>query len=422
MGTAKQTRDSAQAASEKHPTTGSLPVQETYLSVRLWSSNGAGGPVPLPLDSDSPVVSLTTDLIAASKGAPVTTRDGLLLTSFHAVLPAVSTARRLQWAIQGLSEGRDLRGASIAVLIHYAHDLPVQTGETAVRDALEQATPGQILLTESIGKAFDDLPGFPSKPLEKSGLRELLWRAPENQSTRSFDEQVLTQLLEQQGLQDDLPEEPERIAAPVADEAVDSDPRERAQSSSILSMAKSPLGIGIAAAVLLAGGWFVYHSTQAKQKTGTTESTSAVTDTSTTTNKSSPGTGVGQTPPVDSTHVTPPVAPDSGAHPLTAAERRAQKEKEREEKNKNKPEPPKVAAQTPTVVKPPEPPPEKAGRGCDLEPGEYGKELEKAQNSYSRGHYDQAARQFSAVVRCEPGNSQAKEGLARAQSEMRKDN
>jgi hypothetical protein len=370
------------------------------------------------LESDSPVVSLTTDLIAASKGAPVTTRDGLLLTSFHAVLPAVSTARRLQWAIQGLSEGRDLRGVSIAVLIHYAHDLPVQTGETAVRDALEHASPGQILLTESIGKAFDDLPGFPSKLLEKSGLRELLWRAPENQSTRSFDEQILTQLLEQQGLQDDLPEEPERIVAPVADETIDSGPR--AQLPAVLAMAKTPLGIGIASAVvLLVASWFIFHSTPPKPN----PTESAPTGAAAPGNNSSQGTASRQTPGGASAPGNPPAAADSGSHPLTAAERRVQREKDREEKNKNKPEPQKVAAVTPTVVKPPEPPPEKAGgRGCDLEPGEYGKELERAQNNYAHGHYDVAFRQFGEVVKCEPGNAQARDGLEKARSEMRKDN
>ena len=423
MGASKQIRDSAQAASEKHPTTGSLPVAETYLSVRLWNSNGADAPTPLPLESDSPVVSLTKDLIAASKGAAVSSRDGLLVTSFHAVLPAVSTARRLQWAVQGLAEGRDLRGTSIAVLIHYAHDLPVNTGDTAVRSALDQATPGQILLTESIGKSFDDLPGFPSKALDKSGLRELLWRAPEAQSTRSFDEQILTQLLEQQGLQDDLPEEPEPIANPVADRSDEADSGERAQSAGILSMAKSPLGIGIAsAAVLLVGGWFIFHSTQAKSKPDSSESAPAAPSTSTPTTTASPGYVTGQTPPGTSTPANPPNATVPNTAHLTAAQKRAL-EREEKEKNRNKPEPPKGSAVTPPPAKIVEPPPEKTGgRGCDLEPGEYGKELEKAQNSYSRGHYDQAARQFSAVVKCEPGNAQAKEGLVRAQSEMRKEN
>jgi len=422
MGASKQIRDSAQAASEKHPTTGSLPVAETYLSVRLWNSNGADAPTPLPLESDSPVVSLTKDLIAASKGAAVSSRDGLLVTSFHAVLPAVSTARRLQWAVQGLAEGRDLRGTSIAVLIHYAHDLPVNTGETAVRDALDQATPGQILLTESIGKSFDDLPGFPSKPLDKSGLRELLWRAPEAQSTRSFDEQMLTQLLEQQGLQDDLPEEPEPIA-PIADSPDEFDAGERAPSAGVLSMAKSPLGIGIAsAAVLGVAAWFIFHSTQAKPKPESGESTPAALSSSTPTTTASPGPVTGQTPSGASTPVNPPNA----AVPNTARLTKAQKlalEREEKEKNKNNREPPKVAAATPPPAKVVEPPPEKTGgRGCDLEPGEYGMELEKAQNSYSRGHYDVAARQFNEVVKCEPGNAQAKEGLARAQSELRKEN
>jgi len=418
-GMSKQTRDSAQAATEKHPTTGSLPVQETYLSVRLWTSNGAGAPVPLPLQSDSPAVSLATDLIAASKGAAVSLRDGYLVTSFHAVLPAVSTARRLQWAVQGLSEGRDLRGTSIAVLIHYAHDLTLQTGESAVRDALEHADPGQILLTESIGKSFDDLPGFPSKPLDNSSLRELLWRAPENQSTRSFDEQVLTQLLEQQGLQDDLPEEPEPLVTPAANGLDDSDSGRPAQSRSFLSMAKSPLGIGIAsAAVLLVAAFFIFHSSLGKSKPPETEAAPAAAGSSSTTN-AAPGSAPGQSPAENQNTSASPAAAEPASAPLTPAEKRKQ---ERLAKEKAKAEQAKTAAAQPTSAKTTEPPQEKGARGCNLEPGEFGKELEIAQNSYSRGHYDAAARQFGEVVKCEPGNAQAREGLEKARNEMRKEN
>jgi hypothetical protein len=416
MGTSKQTRDSAQAATEKHPTTGSLPVQETYLTVRLWSSNGAGGSVPAPLDSDSPAVSLTTDLIAASKGASVTTRDGLLLTSFHAVLPAVSTARRLQWAIQGLAESRDWRGTSIAVLIHYAHDLPVQTGQSAVRDALEQAAPGQILLTESIGKSFDDLPGFPSQPLENSGLRELLWRAPEAQSTRSFDEQILTQLLEQQGLQDDVPEEP--IAAPVLDRPIESDDDERTQSPAFLSMAKSPLGIGIAAAaVLLVAAFFIYHSVSGKSKTAAADATQTAASNSPSGTNSSTGTPSTQ-PTADTGKTSTSSAPTTPVSPpLTAAEKRKQERLQKDQEKKAKLEQAKAAV-PPTSAKAAEEKPEKdkaVAHGCDEDAGQYSRLFDKGRTYYSQGHYGDAVRVLSEVVRCQPGNGSARDALQRAQ-------
>jgi len=418
MSTPKQTRDSTQTASEKHPTTGSLPVQETYLTVRLWSSDGAGGSVPAPLDSDSPAVSLTTDLIAASKGASVTSRDGLLLTSFHAVLPAVSTARRLQWAVQGLAESRDWRGTSIAVLIHYAHDLPVQTGQSAVRDALEQAAPGQILLTESIGKSFDDLPGFPSRTLDSSGLRELLWRAPEAQSTRSFDEEILTQLLEQQGLQDDIPEEP--IAAPVSHRPIESDSEEQSQSPGFLSIAKSPLGIGIAAAaVLLVAAFFIFHSSSGKSKTAAADSTPAVASNSLSGTNSSTGTPPSQ-PPVDNTRTsTPAAAAASASPPLTAAEKRKQERLQKEQEKQAKLEQTKTVA-PPAPAKPAEEKPEKdkaVAHGCDEDAGQYSRLFDKGRTYYSQGHYGDAVRVLAEVVRCQPGNGVAREWLGRAQHE-----
>jgi hypothetical protein len=414
MSTPKQTRDSTQTATEKHPTTGSLPVQETYLTVRLWSSDGAGGSVPAPLGSDSPAVSLTTDLIVASKGASVTSRDGLLLTSFHAVLPAVSTARRLQWAIQGLAESRDWRGTSIAVLIHYAHDLPVQTGHAAVRDALEQAAPGQILLTESIGKSFDDLPGFPSRTLDNSGLRELLWRAPEVQSTRSFDEQLLTQLFEQQGLQDDVPEE--TIVIPVSDRPVESDDEEQSQSPGFLSMAKSPLGIGIAAAaVLLVAAFFIYHSASGKSKTAAADATLAPTSNSLSGTNSSTATPPSQ-PSTDTSKTS--ASPTTTSPPLTAAEKRKQERLEKEQEKKAKLE------QAKTVVPPiPAKPAEekdkdvKVAHGCDEDAGQYSRLLDKGKTYYSQGHYSDAVRVLAEVVKCQPGNGVAREWLGRAQHE-----
>jgi hypothetical protein len=372
----------------------------------------------MPLESDSPAVSLTTDLIAASKGASVTSRDGLLLTSFHAVLPAVSTARRLQWAIQGLAEGRDLRGTAIAVLIHYAHDLPVQTGESAVRDALEQATPGQILLTESIGKSFDDLPGFPSKHLDNSGLRELLWRAPEAQSTRSFDEQILTRLLEQQGLQDDVPEEP--IAAPVAESPVDSDSEQRAQASGFLSMAKSPLGIGIGiaiAAVLLVAAFFIFHSTQTKSKPSTADAMQAAASDS----LSGTNSPTGSTPSQPSTDTGKTSASTTAATPqLSAAEKRKQERLLKEQEKKAKSDQAKTVIPPPPPVKQTEEKPEKdkaVAHGCDEDAGQYSRLFDKGRTYYSQGHYGDAVRVFSEVVRCQPGNGQAREWLGKAQHE-----
>jgi hypothetical protein len=372
------------------------------------------------LDSDSPAVSLTTDLIAASKGASVTNRDGLLLTSFHAVLPAVSTARRLQWAVQGLSESRDWRGTSIAVLIHYAHDLPVQTGQTAVRDALEQAAPGQILLTESIGKSFDDLPGFPSKTLETSGLRELLWRAPEAQSTRAFDEQILTQLLEQQGLQDDVPEEP--VAAPVSDRPIEEDAGEGPPSPGFLSLAKSPLGIGIAAAaVLLIVAFFVFHSVSGKSKTAAVDSTPAAASNSSSGTNSSTGTSAVQ-PSVDNSKSSPSAGAAASVSPaLTAAEKRKQERLQKEQEKKTKLDQAKTVAPPPPPPKPAEDKEKekdlKVAHGCDEDAGQYSRLFDKGRTYYSQGHYSDAVRVLSEVVRCQPGNGLAREFLGRAQHE-----
>jgi hypothetical protein len=258
------------------------------------------------------------------------------------------------------------------------------------------------------------LPGFPSRILDHSGLRELLWRAPEAQSTRSFDEQILTQLLEQQGLQDDIPEEP--ILAPVSHRPIEADSDERTQSPGFLSMLKSPLGIGIAAAVvLLVAGFFIYHSVSAKPKTAAADTTPAVAG------NSLPGTNPSAQPPpsqpaVDNTRTSTAASPAST--PMTAAEKRKQERLEKEQENKAKLEQSKTVV-PPAPVKPTEDPDKnvKVAHGCDEDAGQYSRLFDKGRTYYSQGHYGDAVRVLAEVVRCQPGNGVAREWLSRAQHE-----
>jgi hypothetical protein len=57
-----------------------------------------------------------------------------------------------------------------------------------------------------------------------------------------------------------------------------------------------------------------------------------------------------------------------------------------------------------------------AGRGCAIGIDQIPDELAQGEHSLGRGRYDDAIRQFQAVLDCESGNAQAHAGLERARA------
>jgi hypothetical protein len=66
--------------------------------------------------------------------------------------------------------------------------------------------------------------------------------------------------------------------------------------------------------------------------------------------------------------------------------------------------------------KPAEPPPSRANSNgrCDVDPSQYGGLIDQAWKNLGRGKYNDAKRQFGAVLACDPGNSSARTGMERA--------
>lgn len=189
MAAPEQTRTIEQAAPPgSFSKQGDPSSQGAFISVRFWM--GSGEPVASPLESDSPAVCLTQDLISASQGVPVAGQGEALVAGFPSFHAAILAARRLQWAMQGLSEADGLQAASVAILIHASEGGPGQPAGGEALGLLKQAAPGQILLTEEVSRFFENLPGLPMMAAPGKGLRELLWRAPKTSragpSTKRF--------------------------------------------------------------------------------------------------------------------------------------------------------------------------------------------------------------------------------------------
>jgi hypothetical protein len=389
-------------------------LREACLAVRMWApSTGNAGGAPSVWESDNPAVCLAIDLITASQGITVAQQREVLVAEFLSFQAAIFAARRLQWAVQGFSEGGDQEAASIAVLIHTQEDAPAQTVGGDLARSLGKASAGQILLTEKASHPFENIPGFPFIAAPGKGLRELLWRGPESQSNRSADEEILARLVEQHGIQEEPPEPPQPIANDHLDDSAAIENLDEQYAEPPRGKSRWVIGTVALAVLALAGvAFYLFHG------------------------RSTPATGQDQAPDQAQTQTAPPVAAPANApvsllgQPTSAqpaqpavtgktvppgtakAPKNSTKAavKPPEESAQEKPPAPVEKPATPKVV---EVPPAKGGR-CDLDPGQYSEQVDQAWKKLGRGKYADAQRQFGAVLACDPNNASAKQGLERA--------
>jgi len=411
MAAPTQSRRSDPAAA---PTTtlpqGKAPSLGAVVSVRLWIPGEAAEPGQGIWLSNAPLVCLAIDLIVASGGDPGESKGEILVAGFSGFLTAIAAARRLQWAVQGFGEAENLRTAAAAILVRGEDELIGNSGRDSLLNALDRANPGQILISEAGCKAIDDLPGFPTKTVAGAGVRELIWRAPENQSTRAFDEQTLGRIMEQRGLESHLSAGSEALAShadgdATRDKAQSSDPARGARhGAGKAGREKLPWLIGVAAVVIVAFAAILgvrLFGGGTPKPVESAQSPSPEPAAPVSTPSAPPATHAAH--PVQTAHAEPP--------PRTEPARKQPVHEPiptpaRVEKAEEAPKPPAPSAR----------PPETQGGRCDLDRTQLPQEIEQAQKSLARGKYRDAQRQFGAVLACEPGNSSAREGLERVRS------
>jgi hypothetical protein len=410
MAASTQSRKPERAAEQSATRTqGIAAPREACLSVRLWTASSDSEPLPSLWENESPAACLILDQIAASEGIPASRQGEVLTATFPTFQTAVFAARRLQWAVQGFSEAERLQATSLALLVHSSEE---EHGETIAEDALhslEQAAPGEILLTEKAGQPFDRLPGFPLQVASGDGLWELAWRAPESQSTRSYDEQILAQLIEQRGV--DHPEHHEQPRAAEANYAGQAEADYMREPENARGISRGKM-IGIAVAALVVVGAVIFYFTPGKSNPAPAADqaqTQAQTQSQTVQQPAMAAQGG-------------PASP-SGSPParLTKQERAEATAAARTQQNPAKAEvkPPPVAPapeRERPAPKPAEPPPSRANSNgrCDVDPSQYGGLIDQAWKNLGRGKYNDAKRQFGAVLACDPGNSSARTGMERA--------
>ena len=166
------------------------------LFVRLWTA------VPKRLDcrhakNTPPLLSLVLDLIRSSGGISGPDHPDFVSANFPDVRSGMLCARRIQWAIEGLSEFEPFGSAAAAIV--------VDDGGQGGAAALEGADPGKILLGLSICEVVEGLPGMALGDFRADGRRELSWKSSQLNVDPGADEQAVLAMIQAAGRQDPAP-------------------------------------------------------------------------------------------------------------------------------------------------------------------------------------------------------------------------
>jgi len=165
---------------------GNSPADAADIAIRLW---GPARPdrVPLTWKTESVLVYMIADLVSASRGRIAEDSSVVLAAHFDSCRQAVVAAKRIQTSILEFLTCRPGERTGGAILIYQPRtaDATGPSGD-AVQLELGQAKPGQILLAENVSRRLRDLPGmqFQTPPSSESGdgptgLTELVWTTPE---------------------------------------------------------------------------------------------------------------------------------------------------------------------------------------------------------------------------------------------------
>jgi len=155
----------------------------TEIAIRLW-----GGPrnAPLTWKADSVLVYMIADLVGASGGRVAEASHAVMAAQFDSSRQALVAARRIQTSILEFVACRPGEPVGAAILIYHpmSSDLTGFSGEL-VQPALVKAKPGQILLADNVSQRLRDLPGIELRTFDaltgdgQTGLSELMWTTPE---------------------------------------------------------------------------------------------------------------------------------------------------------------------------------------------------------------------------------------------------
>jgi len=150
----------------------------TELSIRVWSID----PELVTWSSVDAVICLMADLLTASGGQLVAESREILSARFDRQETAVGAARRLQRALQAFAENPETAGFAASIAIHRAQDRARSGTASSISNALwSHSAPGQILVSSTVFETLQFSPGLRFRSLfidplgPDVGYQELLW-------------------------------------------------------------------------------------------------------------------------------------------------------------------------------------------------------------------------------------------------------
>lgn len=173
------------------------------LAVRLWSAAGkridcrAAKSVP-------PLLGLVRDLVRASGGVIGSENADSVSASFSDVVTGLQCARRIQWAVEGLTEYDPFRGAAAAILLDAGNSgqrlASISSEDWGAADP--GSIQGKILLRGGASEALEGVPGVTLGQATTGGWREWAWKSGPANASFATDEQTVLGMLRAAGRAD----------------------------------------------------------------------------------------------------------------------------------------------------------------------------------------------------------------------------
>jgi len=161
----------------------------TDISIRLWTAAQLrSNPPDVSWNTDSGLVLLIGDVLGAARGVPADELRFGLSAHFNCAAQAMKAAKSIEQSVTEFSKQRPSHCFGAAIAVHPPVEPRLEGDPSPVSPAaslLEQAQPGQILVSRETYEHLRDIPGVQFRTLSAdadsggSGDAELLWTSPE---------------------------------------------------------------------------------------------------------------------------------------------------------------------------------------------------------------------------------------------------
>jgi len=364
----------------------------------MWGAAGREGkPVELSWNSQSALVYMVADLVAASDGVVLADPRTNIVAQFETPAKAIKAAKQIQAAVLEFARHRPQGRFAAAVVVHGEAERGSGGANAPGVSLLQYAKPAQVLITDGAYETLREMPGLRFNPVTPGGAggsdsaprgRELVWRKPDHtppveevlpQATQIFVQNSEPLPVKVLPMPESILEHRDDVNTLVPAAGLNElliDPQDDAGSPWLKRSLVAACVIVLAAALGL-----IFYS----RKAPVVDHPSSV-----------------QQTPSPSENVAPPNIEPANNTPVGNSAASESSAPEVEKPPVPKPKPPRIQAEKP------------AGKVVsDFSAKDIPLLLRKAEQDAGAGKYDDAQREYRIVLQIDPNNASAKQGLRR---------